>query len=452
MQVSVESPSNLGRKLIITVPSEKIESAVSTKVLEMSKKVKIDGFRPGKVPKKVVEQRYANGIRAEVAHELLQKSLFQAINDKELKPAGTPSVEPGEIKAGHDFEFTASFDVLPEISIKEIDGAEVEQFTAKVESPDIESTINKLLEQHKVWNEAERAAQNGDKVKIDFDGYKNSEQFEGGKAENFDLELGSGSMIPGFESQIEGMKVGEDKDLAITFPEDYNHADLAGQDVIFKIKLHSVLEGSKPELNDEFVKQFNTKDGGVEVFKEDVLKNMERELSKSLNNQNKEKIFEAFITANPCELPQPLVDNEIEGLKKDMISRVFGNQKVDASQLPNLPSEMFSEQAKRRVHLGLLFAEYIKTHELKADSERVDAWLERESLGYDKPQELIDWHKSSKERLSQVEYTVLEDMAVEKMLESAKVINIDKDYDSVMNPASAPVAEKSESKDEDKNA
>ena len=449
MQVSVESSSNIGRKLTISIPSEKIESAVLVRVNELSKKVKVDGFRPGKVPAKVVAQRFGAGIREEVTHDLLQKSLFDAIKEKELQPAGTPFVEPGEIKSGEDFEFTATFDIFPEIEITELEGVEIEQATASVAQADIDSTVEKLLDQHKEWADVEREAKDGDKVVIDFDGYKDGEQFDGGQSENFDLELGSGSMIPGFEAEIEGMKPEEEKEFNITFPAEYGHKDLAGQEVTFKVKLHTVRESARPELNEEFIKQFEIKDGTVEAFLEDVKNNMERELDKALTNMNKEKVFEAFLEKNLCDMPQALVDNEIKGLKEDMIQRVFGNQQVDPAKLPQLPDEMFLEQAKRRVHLGLLFSEYVKLHELKADEERVGAMLETLALSYQDPEELRTWYRGSKERMQNLESAVLEEMAVEKMMEAAKTVMVEKDYDSVMNPKPEPKAETEEATSEE---
>lgn len=434
MQVSVESSSNIGRKLTISIPSDKIESAVLVRINELSKKVKVDGFRPGKVPAKVVAQKFGAGIREEVTHSLLQASLIEVLEEKKLQPAGTPKIEPGEIKSGHDFEFTATFDVFPDIAIVELDGVDVEQATASVAQTDIDSTIDKLLEQRKEWHSVEREARNGDKVVIDFDGYKDGKAFDGGKAEGFDLELGSGSMIPGFEAEVEGLKLGEEKEFNITFPKEYGHKDLAGQEVTFKIKLHKVSESAKPELNEEFVKQFDLKESGVEAFLEDVKKNMERELDKALTNMNKEKVFEAFLVKNPCDVPQALIDNEIQGLKKDMLQRVFGNQKVDLSKLPQLPDSMFVEQAKRRVHLGLLFSEYVKLHDLKPDQERVDAMLETLALSYQDPEELKSWYRGSKDRMQNLESAVLEEMAVEKMLQAAKVIHVEKDYEAVMNP------------------
>tara|TARA_B110000879_G_scaffold170093_1_gene220335 strand:+ start:554 stop:1915 length:1362 start_codon:yes stop_codon:yes gene_type:complete len=444
MQVSVESSSNIGRKLTISIPSDKIESAVLVRINELSKKVKVDGFRPGKVPTKVVEQRFGAGIREEVTRDLLQTSLFDVIKEKELQPAGTPFVEPGEIKLGKDFEFTATFDVFPEISITEIDGVDVEQTTAEVTQSDIEATVEKLLEQHKVWNDVERAAKSGDKVVLDFDGYKDGEVFDGGKSENFDLELGSGSMIPGFELQVEGMKPGEEKEFEIKFPEEYGHKELAGQDVVFKIKLHTILESALPKLDADFVKQFDIEDGSVDAFLSDVKKNMDRELEKALNNLNKDKVFEAFLEKNTCDIPKALIDNEIKGLKEDMIRRVFGEQKVDMSKVPQLPDDMFLEQANRRVQLGLIFAEYVKVHEISANAERVAAWLENLALSYDRPQELRDWYRGSKERMQTIESAVLEEQAVEKMLEAGKVTFVEKDYDSVMNPKNEENAEESD--------
>jgi trigger factor len=294
--------------------------------------------------------------------------------------------------------------------------------------------LDKLSEQHKVWAQTDGVSKSGSKVDIDFDGFVDGVAFEGGKAEHYELVLGEGSMIPGFEEGIEGLKSGDEKDISVTFPGDYNQADLAGKDAIFKIKLHKVFEGSLPEVNDELAEKFGVKEGGVEKFKSDIRNNMERELERQTTQVNKEKAFDLFLEKNPVDLPKALVDKEVEHLRKDMLQRVFGNQPVDASKLPQLPASMFDIQAKRRVHLGLVFSEFVKVHELKPTPEKVDVFLEKMASSYEKPEEVIDWYRGNQERMGEIEAAVLEEIAVEKMTENLKITEEKMDYNSVMNP------------------
>jgi trigger factor len=451
MQVSVETTKGLERKLTINIPSEKVEQAVNVKVEELAKKVKLDGFRPGKVPVRVVKQRFSAGVREEVAREMISSSLQEALQEKELMPAAMPSVEPGEITKGVDFTFTAIFDVFPEIEIKELDGIEIEQVKANVKESDLEAMIEKLREQRKVYKETAKASANGDKVKIDFEGFVNDEAFEGGKAEGYELELGSKSMIPGFEDGLVGVKSGDELSINVTFPEQYNHEKLAGQPAVFKIKVHSVLASELPEVDEEFVKAFEVESGKLDDLKEKVQKNMERELTSQVRTQNKQNVFDAFIEANKIDLPVSLIDQEIETMTKEMIHRVFGD-KQPSKDMPSLPREMFEAQATRRVHLGLLVSEYIKSHEMKATDERVEALLEEMAGAYDKPEELKQWYRSNKKQMNELEGVVLEDMVVEKLLSHAVSKELEKDYDSVMNPPQPEVEEEKTDKNNEEEA
>ena len=434
MQVSVEKTSGLERKLTVQVPAETIDKEVNDRIQDLAKKVKLDGFRPGKVPLKVIKQRFSTGVRQEVANEMMRSTLYDAMKEKDLVPAGAPQVEPGQIKDGEDFEYTAVFEVLPSIEIAELDGEKVESVSATVTDEDIDAMVQKLREQHLDWVEADRQSKDGDKLVIDFEGFIDGTPFDGGKANDFELQLGSGSMIPGFESGLEGLAKGDEKDLQVTFPEEYGHKDLAGKEAVFKVKVHKVSESQLPELTDEFIAKYDVKEGGVEAFMADVRKNMEKELERQVKQLNKERVFDAFLNKNPCDLPKALTDKEVENLKQEMINRVFGDRQVDKSKVPDLPSEMFQEQAKRRVHLGLLFSDYIKRHELKPDQQKIDDFLEKMASSYDKPEEVISYYRGSRERMADVEASVLEEQVVEKMLENVEKVEKAMTYEEVMNP------------------
>jgi trigger factor len=434
MQVSVETTSGLGRKMTIQVPAQQIEKEFDKRVQDIAKKAKIDGFRPGKIPAKVIKQRFAERIKAEVAQEVMQATLYEALKEKDITPAGMPQVEPGDVDSEKDFEYVATFEVFPEITVDELDGADVSQVASEVKDEDVDSMLDKLRAQHKEWVAVERASKDGDKIDMDFEGFIGDEAFEGGKAEHFELELGSKSMIPGFEEGLVGLKAGDEKDLIVTFPENYGKDELSGKEACFKIKVHKVLEGQLPEVSEDFIKKFESTSDNVEDFKAEIKKNMSRELDRQLNQTNKDKVFTAMLDKNAIDLPKALIDREIAQLKQDMVKRVFGAQQPKNMKMPNLPDEMFIEQAKRRVHLGLLISEYVKKHDLKASPERVDAWLEAHAQSYDNPEEVMKWYRESKERMTEVEAIVVEDQVMEKMLEGATVKNVEESYDSVMNP------------------
>lgn len=434
MQVSIETTKGLERKLTVQVPSAEFEEQVSSRLKELAGKVKIDGFRPGKVPLSVVKKRFSHGVRDEVANEVVKETLFEAIQQQKMSPAAQPFVEPQTLEAGKDFVYTATFEVFPEFTPVEFEQEEVEKVLAEVTDADVDSMIEKLREQQKEWKEVERTVADGDKIELDFEGFVDGEAFEGGKAENHELVIGSKSMIPGFEDGLIGAEIGKELDLNVTFPEDYNHADLAGKAAVFKVKVNKVSEGELPEVNDEFAKKFNIEEGGVDALKKDIRQNMERELERKLKALNKEKVFDKFLEKNVFELPVSMLDQEIENLKQEMFQRVFGHQEVDQSKLPELPRDMFEEQAKRRVHLGLLVSEYIKKHELESNKEAADAMLEKLAEAYEKPDELKQWYRTDKSRMAEIEAVVLEDMVIEKICETATLVEKQQSYDDVMNP------------------
>ncbi|MGL6029533.1 MAG: trigger factor [Legionella sp.] len=434
MQVSVETLKGLERKVTISVPTEKVEEEVSLRLKNLARKVKIDGFRPGKVPMHVVQSRYSDSVRQEVAREMVQSTLFEALQEKELFPAGYPNVEPEALEKGKDFTYTATFEVMPEFDINELNKAKVELTRSEVTDKDVTVMIDKLREQNKEWLEVSRAVKADDKVTIDFEGFLGDEAFEGGSAKGHELVIGSNAMIPGFEDGIIGGELNKPFDIKVNFPADYGHQPLAGKEATFKITVHKVMEGKLAELNDAFAEKFNIKEGGVAALTKDIKENMTRELERRVNVMNREKLFDQLMAVNTIELPTPLVDKEIEHLKHDMFHRLFGNEHKDDEQIPDFPRELFEEQAKRRVHLGLLFSEYVKKHEITASEDKVNAMIEKFASAYETPDELREWYRSSKEHLAEIEALVMEDMVADKIAEDATINFKDADYDSVMNP------------------
>lgn len=434
MTVSVETLSNLERKVSISVPADKVEKEVSQRLMDLARKVKVDGFRPGKVPMNVVKSRFTSHVLEEVARDLVQTTLFEALKENDLVPAGMPQVEPEQLETGKDFKYTAHFEIFPTFEVNELNKAEVEVVKSSVSAKDVDEMLDKLLEQNKEWHEVDKKAAKDHKVVIDFEGSIDGTLFEGGSAEGYELHLGSGSMIPGFEEGIIGKKAGKPFDISVTFPDDYGHQPLAGKEANFKITLHKVMEGKKPELDDAFAEKFNIKEGGIEALKKDIKENMERELERRVSMMNKERLFDKLREVNSFDLPKALVDQEIDNMKHEMYHRIFGHQHKEDEVIPDFPRELFEEQAKKRVQLGLLISEYVKKHQLAASAERVDAMIEKMAAAYEDPEELRQWYKGNKEHLAEVEALVLEEMVAETIGKDAKLKDKKMSYDAVMNP------------------
>ncbi len=433
MQVSVETLNGLERKLTVSVPVEQFEGEVSQRLKELARKVKIDGFRPGKVPFHVVKARYLHAAEDEAARKLIQDTLFKALEEKNINPAGFPNVDILSSSSDKDLQYTATFEVFPEITIAELGGAEVEQVNSTVADKDLEDMLGKLLDQHKEWSEVKRKSKKGDKAIIDFKGMIDGEAFDGGAAEDFELELGSDSMIPGFEDGIIGQKAGDEFDINVKFPEDYNHEKLAGKDAVFHINLKQVLAGKQPELDDAFAEKFNVTEG-VDAFKKDIHENMVRELERRVSSMNKEKAFDKLLEANTFDIPNALIDKEIDTLKQEFAHRIFGHNMPENSALPDFPRELFEDRARKRVHLGLLFSEYVKKHDLKVDEKRVEDMLNLLTAAYEEPEKVRENYRSNKQTMAEIEALVMEEMVAEKIVADAKVKKKKMSYEEVMNP------------------
>jgi len=434
MQVSVETLKGLERKVTVSVPADKIEEEVSLRLRNLARKVKVDGFRPGKVPFHVVATRFSSSVRDEVAREMVQSTLYEALKKNDLVPAGYPYVEPEQVEQGKDFRYTAVFEIMPEFEISELNQLHVELTRSEVTEKDVQGMMDKLQDQNKEWQDVSRAVKKDDKVIIDFQGFLDDKPFEGGSAEEHELVIGSGAMIPGFEDGIIGGEKDKPFDIKVNFPADYGHKELAGKETTFKITIHNVMEGKLPVLDDAFAEKFNIKEGGVEALRKDIKENMSRELERRISMTNREKLFDKLMEVNKIELPMALIDKEIEHLKHDMYHRLFGHEHKENEQIPDFPRELFEEQAKRRVHLGLLFSEYVKKHQIVAEKERVDAMIEKFATAYESPDELRSWYHSSKEHMAEIEALVMEEMVAEKIGADAKIEYTVMDYDLVMNP------------------
>jgi len=434
MAVSVETLDGLERKITVSVPTEKIEEEVGLRLKNLVNRVKIDGFRPGKAPMNVVKQRYSESVREEVAREMVQSTLYDALREHDLVPAGTPYIEPGEIILGQDFSYTALFEVFPVFSINELDNAEIEIGHATVSQQDVDALLHKLREQNKKWQPVTRAVENGDRVILDFEGFIDNLPMENAKESGYELVIGDGQMIEGFESGLIGAKLNEPTKLSVTFPESYHEASIAGKPAEFNVIVTEINAGELPELNDAFAELFNIKEGGVDALKKDIESNMIRELERRLSSMNREKIFDAILAINLFDVPNTLVEQEIAHLKHDMYHRIFGHEHSENEKIPDFPRALFEDQAKKRVRMGLLFADYVKKHKLEVDRARVDAMIEKLASAYDNPQELNQWYHEKQERIAEIEALIMEEMVAEKMTENSKMIHKDLSYDDVMAP------------------
>lgn len=419
MQVTVEKVSDLERKMTVELPAEQINIEVAKRLQNLTKTAKIDGFRKGKVPVKEVERRYGKAVRQEVLGDMMQRSFFEAVNEKELRPAGMPNIQPKDDVEGASFEFTATFEVYPEIKLPDFSKLKIEKEVASIEDKDIDETLAAIQKQHVEWQEVARASKNGDQVTIDFDGSIDGEKLEKGSAKDFALELGSNSMIPGFEEGIVGAKAGDELTVSPTFPKDYHAKELAGKTVAFAIKVNKVSESKLPTLDDAFAKRLNIKEGTVDSLRQEIRSNMGRELASRMKNKAKQAVMDAVFKAAKVNLPKALVDAEIQQMQQHLLQQLGG--KGDIQALTEQSGGIFEEQATRRVTLGLLIGEYIKKQEMKPDADKVKAHIDEMALSYEKPEDVVQWYYGDKDRLAEVQALILEEQVVDNILSQAKV-------------------------------
>lgn len=429
MQVSVETTQGLGRRVTITVAADSIEKAVKSELVKAAKSVRIDGFRKGHVPMNIVEQRYGASVRQDVLGDLMQRNFVDAIIKEKINPAGAPNYVPGEYKQGEDFTYSVEFEVYPEVELKDLESIEVEKPVVEVNDADVDTMLETLRKQQATWKETDAAATAEDRATLDFTGSIDGEEFEGGKASDFVLAMGQGRMIPGFEEGVIGHKAGEEFTIDVNFPEDYHAENLKGKSAKFDIVLKKVEVRELPELTEEFIKRFGVADGSVAGLRAEVRKNMERELKGAVRNRVKTQAIDGLVSANEIDVPAALVEGEIDVLRRQAAQRFGGNEK----QAAELPRELFEEQAKRRVVVGLLLGEVISQHELKADETRVQELIEEMASAYEDPKEVIEFYSKNKELMNNMRSVALEEQAVETLLTKAKVTEKPTTFSELMN-------------------
>lgn len=414
MDVTVESTSTLERRMRVELPIEPIEKQVDSRLKSVARTAKIKGFRPGKVPAKVVRQRYGKQVREEVLSEVLQKSYTEAVVQEKLNPAGGPSIET-EADNGKTFAFTATFEIMPEVELKDLAKIKVDLPDVQIKDADVDDMLTNLRKQKATWEAVDRKSKDGDRVVIDFAGTLKGEAFPGGEGAEVPVVLGAGQMLPDFESGLVGVKAGEEKSFKVKFPKDYHAEDLAGKKADFAINVHRIESEILPEVNDEFAEMFGVTDGGLEQFILDVRENMEREANAKKKADIREQVMSALLENNPIATPNALKHQEMQSLQREAMQRM-GLE--DAEQAP--PLDNFVGAAEKRVALGLLLRQLIADKGLKADEAMMRARVEEITAGYENADEMIEMYMNNPQVMQQVEPMVVEQMAIDWIVENGK--------------------------------
>lgn len=419
MQISIETTEGLERKMTVEVPAEEVNSAIEIKLKNLSANVKMSGFRPGKVPLRVVRQQYGKKISQEVIAETMQTSFQKAVMQEKLRPAGSPSIDPVSLEVNQNLKYIATFEVYPEVELADASKFEIEVAEVEVAESDIDDIVDKLLQQKIKWTEVDRKAKQDDQVTMNFVGKIDGEAFQGGSQENFPTVIGSNNLLPDFEKQLTGVVKGDKKSFDVTFPIDYMQQDLAEKVASFEIEVLKVEEGEPPELTEELIKEFGIQEGTVEAFRKQLSDNMTQELEQRKNAFEKNSVMECLFKEIKVDMPNALVKQEVEALRNQTMQNM---QMPDNSKLPEdvLPDNLFEEEAKKRISLGLIISEIVQKKEIKLDQEKVAQQLQVISAGYGKPEEVIQYYRNNREAMANVEMMVMEQQVVDYVLGEAK--------------------------------
>lgn len=432
MEVSVEVTEGLKRRMKVEVPAERVDGEIQTRLKSMAKRVRISGFRPGKAPLKVVQQQYGGQIRQEVIGDLIQKSLFEALDQEKIRPAGTPTISSLDDESGKALGFSADFEVYPEITLASLEKVTIEKPVIDITDAELDNMIDTLRKQKASWQVVDRAAQDGDQMVIDFEGTIDGEKFSGGTAKQVPFVLGAKTFIPGFEEQLAGAKAGDERTIDVTFPEDYQSKEVAGKAATFKVNVNTVSEQVLPEVDEAFIKDFGVSSGDMEEFRNEVKANMERELEQAVKRKIKKQAMDALLETNQIEVPSALVEQETNALVQQMQSYAAqSGQKMD--DISDFVRESTRPEAKRRVALGLIFAEIVKQHNLTAPPEAVREAVDKIASSYEDPQEVVNYYYGDRNRLAEIESMVVEDQVVTWVMENANVKDKKTDFKELMN-------------------
>ena len=434
MQANLETLSSLERRLSVTLPLDKVNTEVESRLKRLARTVKLHGFRPGKVPMKIVEQQFGGQVRQEVLGDAVQRSFGEAVKEKNLRVAGYPRIEvkPGDAPADQ-FEYIATFEVYPEVAIGALAEVKIERPVVNIGDAEVDKTIDILRKQRTHYHVVDRAAQSGDQVRMDYRGTLAGEAFDGGTGADQNALLGSGQLLADFEKNIIGIKAGERRDFDLHFPDDYHGKEVAGKDARFEVQLKEVREPHVPEADAEFAKTLGVTDGDLSKMRADVKANLEREVKRRAETRVKDQVMKSLLDATKVEVPRALLDMEIERLMQNM-RHDLEQRGLKADQIP-MPKEAFEPEAVRRVSLGLILAEMVRLHKLQAKSDQIKTVIQEYAQSYEKPEEVMRWYYQQPERLREVESIVLEDNVVQWTLSNAKVEDKPIAFDELMGNA-----------------
>jgi len=408
MEVSVENTGGLARRMTVQVPADRVDQEVRSRLQSLVHTVRLDGFRPGKVPLKVVEQKFGKQVRLEVIDQVVNSTMQEALTRESIRPASDPSIEPRDSRPGEPLEYTATFEVYPELEGDIQYTFTVRRPVIEIGQDDIDGMLDNLRRQRATWNVVERPAVDGDQLTIDFEGTVDGEAFAGNSAENLPLVLGSGSMIPGFEEQLTGVAAGDTKDIEVTFPADYPSAEVAGKTASFSIKVNGVAEMALPELDDAFAAAFGIAAGGMDGLRAEVTNNMQRELKGLVASRLKSQVFSGLLESNPVDVPKTLIETEVREMQA-------------MQQYQGQPVESLQADAERRVKLGVVVSEVARRNQVQLDPDRVRETVETIAASYEKPEEVLQWYYGNQDKLAGVQSSVIEDQVVEWIMEHSGV-------------------------------
>jgi trigger factor len=431
MSEVVERLSELKRKIVLTIPDHDIEEDVQKQLKELSGKVKIKGFRPGKVSLVEVKRRYGQSVRQDVIHNLVAKKLDEVVKEQSLKPVGAPQIEAKTAGDNQPVQYEAIFEVYPEFTLASLKGSKIERLNATITAADIDKVIEKMRRQQAQWKEVTRPAKEGDKMIIDFVGKLEGKEFQGGSANGFELELGSKSMIPGFEEGLIGAEKDQSLTLSLTFPKEYHATDFAGKSAEFDVTVKKITAAELPEIDEEFLKKFDIKEGGVEAFRKDVEEGIQKNIQQNSKEQVKKALIDLLIEKNTFEIPTALIDREIKRTQEEFLEKMGSK---DKNLINSLPREHFEKQAINNVKIGLVFSEAIESFKLTVDESRVQSKLEEFAAAYEHASQMVDLYKSNPRSMEYFRSSVLEEQVVEKFLEEVQLVDKQLSYDEFLNP------------------
>lgn len=431
MQVSVESTTAIERRMTVGIPSEKVDAAVEQRLQQTARSVRINGFRPGKVPMSVVRKRFGDGVRHEVLGELMRDAYLEAVEQEKLRPVGYPRFEPKADASSTGLEFIAVFEVFPDVQVEGLGDLTLIRHQTEIQESDIDTMLDNLRKQAAKWVDSEEAAADGDRLVVDYRGTIDGEAFDGGTAENATIQIGAGRMIPGFEEGLVGLRAGDSKVLDVTFPEEYHAENLKGKAAQFAVTVKTVSKSQLPEVDESFFSLYGVEDATLESFRSELRKNMEREAMNAINAKIKQQIVDQLVGRVDFEVPTALVDNEINRMRQEAVERFGGGNRMDPR---GLPAELFKDQARRRVQTGLIFAQIVKDAGIKVSEAQVRGKIEELASSYQDPQQFVEWFMSNPEQKAQIETAVMEDLVVAHVAGVARIEDQAVSYEQAVKP------------------